>query len=78
MQDTTTTTITTTPSPIAISTSMLSTEAVTTEPPLELIQEQWLMEQLAKMTLDEKVSLGFNFADLILDCRFAGSECTDS
>ena len=66
---TTTTTTTTTPSP--------STETGSTaEPPLELVDEQWLTEQLARMPLDDRVALGFNFTELVLDCRFAGSECT--
>jgi len=51
---------------------------VTTDPPVELVNEKWLMEQLARMPHEQKVSVGFNFSELVLDCRFAGSECTST
>ena len=41
-----------------------------------VVDEQWLAEQLAKMTMEERIALGFNFSELVLDCRYAGSECT--
>lgn len=74
---TTTTTTTTTTRTTITTTTPTSTEVVTTEPPIALIDERWLMEQLAKMPLEERVSLGFNLSELVLDCRFAGSQCTN-
>jgi hypothetical protein len=41
----------------------------------ELINQEWIVEQLAGITLDQRIQLGFSFDDLILDCRFAGSQC---
>lgn len=41
----------------------------------EVINQEWVIEQLAGMTPDQRTRLGFSFDDLILDCRFAGSQC---
>lgn len=38
-------------------------------------QEQNLIELLAAMPLTEKVALGFSVDDLILDCKFEGTQC---
>lgn len=46
------------------------------QPREDFLEEEGLTESLAELPLEEKTSLGFTSYDMILDCKYAGTNCS--